>query len=202
MATLADLGEAVVHGLGDVLLELARTAHADFLGDFHLGAPGADGGGGEQTRHAGTVLRIEGDHALAVGLALLDALGRLLGRHGDADGVAVALGHLAAVQTGQQRGLGEQGVHLGEDLAIAVVELACDETRELDVGQLIAAHGDHVALAEEDVAGLVHGIGEQKAGELVARGLHLSFHRGIALEFRLGNEREEGEHELVGRGYR
>ena len=136
-------------------------------------------------------------HALGVGLALLDALGRLLGGHRDVDGVAVALAHLATVQARQQRGLGQQCFDLGEHLAVAVVKAAGDGAGELDVRQLVATDGHHIALAEQDVAGLVHRVGEQKAGELVARGLHLGLDRGVARQLGLGDQRQERQHELV-----
>ena len=68
--------------------------------------------------------------------------------------------------------------------------------------QLVAPHGHHVALAKEDVARLVHRIGEEEPGELVARGLHLGLHGGVALQLRLAHQREERQHELVGRRHR
>ena len=201
LATLADRCEVPVDGLGHVLLELARTAHANLLGNLDFGTASADGGGRKQAGHAGAVLGIERNHALGVGLALLDALGRLLGGHRDIDGVAVALAHLAAVQAGQQRGLGQQRVDLGEHLAVAVVKAAGDGTGELDVRQLVATDGHNVTLAEQDVAGLVYRIGEQKAGELVARGLHLGLDGGVASQLGLGDQRQERQHELVGGGH-
>ena len=201
LATLADRCEVPVDGLGHVLLELAGATHANLLGNLDLGTAGADGGGRKQAGHAGAVLGIKRNHALGVGLALLDALGRLLGGHRDIDGVAVALAHLAAVQAGQQRGLGQQRVDLGEHLAVAVVKAAGDGTGELDVRQLVATDGHNVTLAEQDVAGLVYRIGEQKAGELVARGLHLGLDGGVARQLGLGDQRQERQHELVGGGH-
>ena len=201
LATLADRGEVLVDGLGHVLLELAGAAHADLLGNLDFGTTGADGGGRKQAGHAGAVLGIERDHALGVGLALLDALGRLLGGHRDVDGVAVALAHLATVKAGQQRGLGQQRFDLGEHLTVAVVKAAGDGAGELDVRQLVATDGHDVTLAEQDVAGLMHRVGEQKAGELVARGLHLGLDRGVARQLGLGHQRQERQHELVCRGH-
>ena len=67
--------------------------------------------------------------------------------------------------------------------------------------QLVATDGHHIALAEQDVAGLMHRIGEQKAGELVARGLHLGLDRGVARQLGLGDQRQERQHELVGGGH-
>ena len=198
--TLADGGEVAVDGLGDVLLEGARAAVADLLGDLGLLAAGAQRRGRKEGRHAGAVLLVEVDVAVGVGRGLLDALGRLFLGHGQGDGVAVGLAHLAAVQTGDLDGVGEQRLGLREDLAVTLVEPACDKARGLDVGQLVLAHGHDVALAEQDVAGLVDGVGEQKAGERVARGLHLSLDGGVALQLSLGHKRQEGEHELVASG--
>ena len=65
------------------------------------------------------------------------------------------------------RRIGKQRVHLGEHLAIAVVETTGDSARKLDVGQLVAADGDHVALAEQDVARLMDRIGQKEAGKSV-----------------------------------
>ncbi len=88
---------------------------------------------------------------------------------------------------------------LGEDAAVALVEAPGDVAGELDVGELVLAHGDAVGLAEQDVAGLVHGVGEEQAGEGVARGLLLGLDRGVAQELALAHEGEERQHELVER---
>ena len=63
--------------------------------------------------------------------------------------------------------------------------------------KLVAANRNHVALAEQDVAGLVDGIGEEQAGKLVTARLHLGLDRRVAGELCLGNERQERQHELV-----
>ena len=199
VTTFANGLEVIVHGLGRVFLQLARTAHADLLGDFRGIATRANGSRRKQARHARTILGIERDHALGIGLALLDALGSFFGRHGNGNGVAIALRHLATVEARKQRHVREQRVDLGEHLAVAVVEAAGDGARELNVGQLVAADWHHVALAEQNVACLMDGIGEQKARELVARCLHLGLHRGVALQLGLAHERKEGQHELVAR---
>ena len=67
--------------------------------------------------------------------------------------------------------------------------------------QLVATDGHDVALAEQDVAGLVHRVGEQKSGELVARGLHFGLNRGVARQLGLGHQRQERQHELVCGGH-
>ena len=86
---------------------------------------------------------------------------------------------------------------LGEHLSIAFVEAAGDLAGLLDVGQLVLADGHDVALAEQDVAGLVHRVAEEQPRERVARGLLLGLHCGVAHELGFGDERQEGEHELV-----
>ena len=43
-AALADRSQEIVHAFGDVLLQLARTAVADLLGDLLLAATGAQRG--------------------------------------------------------------------------------------------------------------------------------------------------------------
>ena len=85
-------------------------------------------------------------------------------------------------------------------MRVALVEAAGDLARLLDVRQLVLADGDDVALAEQDVARLMHRIGEQKAGQGMAGGLHLGFDRGVALELGFGDQRQERQHELVERG--
>ena len=65
------------------------------------------------------------------------------------------------------------------------------------MGHLVLAHGHDVALAEQDVARLVHGVGEQKARERVAGRVLLGLHRGVAQKLGLRDEREERQHELV-----
>ena len=82
-------------------------------------------------------------------------------------------------------------------MPVALVEAAGDLAGLLDVGQLVLADGHDVALAEEDVAGLVHRVAEEQPRERVARGLLLGLHRGVAHELGFGDERQEGEHELV-----
>ena len=84
-------------------------------------------------------------------------------------------------------------------MAVTLVEAAGDLAGLLDVRQLILADGHDVALAEQDVARLVHGIGEQKAGERVAGSLLLGLHRGVALKLGLGAQGKERKHELVER---
>ena len=145
----------------------------------------ADAGRGEQRRDAGASLGVKRDVALGVGLRLLDELGGLLGGHRERDGVAVGLAHLAAVKAGQERRRGEKPCNLGKDLAVALVEATGDLRGDLDVGELVASHGHDVALAEEDVACLVHGVGEEQSRERVAGGRLLCLHGGVALHLGL-----------------
>ena len=85
LAARANGCEIVVHALGDVLLERARAAVADFLRDLDFRTPGAKRRGGEQGGHTRAIVGIEGDVAVGVGLRLLDELCGLL-----ADGVPLA----------------------------------------------------------------------------------------------------------------
>ena len=76
---------------------------------------------------------------------------------------------------------------------------AGDGAGDLDVGQLVLADGHHVALAEEDVAGLVHRVGQQQAGERMARGLLLGLDGGVAVQLAFAHQAQEGQHQLVER---
>ena len=58
-------------------------------------------------------------------------------------------------------------------MAVALVETARNLAGLLDVRQLVLAHRHDVALAEQDVARLVHRIREQKPRERMARRVHL-----------------------------
>ena len=84
-------------------------------------------------------------------------------------------------------------------MAVALVETARNLAGLLDVRQLVLAHRHDVALAEQDVARLVHRIREQKPRERMARRVHLGLHRGVAQKLGLGDQRQEGQHELVQR---
>jgi hypothetical protein len=84
---------------------------------------------------------------------------------GEVDRVAVALGHPAVVEPHEAGRGGELAGGLGEDdLAAAelVVEPADDLAGELEVGQLVLADGDDVALIEKDVGGLEDGVAEER----------------------------------------
>ena len=197
VTALADGLEIAVDRLGHQLLELTGAAHADLIGNLLGVATAADGRRGQQARDLGAVLGIERDVALGIGLGFLDALRRLLRRHGYRDGIAVRLAHLAAVEARQHGRGGQKPVDAWEHLAVALVETARDKTRDLDVGKLVAADGHDVALAEEDVAGLMHGIGQKQPGQGMARGLLLGLDGRVAFELRLGYKRQEGQHELV-----
>ncbi len=80
----------------------------------------------------------------------------------DADLVAVALGHLAAVDARHHRG-GVEDVGLGddEDLPELLVELAGDVAGHLQVLLLVLAHRHQIGEVDQDVGRLQHRIGEQ-----------------------------------------
>src|SRR5712692_10087868 len=73
-------------------------------------------------------------------------------RVGDADDVVEALGHLRlAIGAFHDGGLGiEHDLRLGEDGAVSAVEPPRDLASELDMGGLVAAHRDDVALDDDD----------------------------------------------------
>lgn len=150
--------EILVDRLDDEGLERAATPVADFGGDVGLGTTRAQCRGGEQGGDAGTVLSVEGDVAIGIRRGLLDDLGGLVCGHAQRDAVLVALGHLAPIQAGHLDDVGEDAFGLGEDRGVALVETTRDRTRDLDVGELVLANGNDVALAEENVAGLVNRI--------------------------------------------
>ena len=54
--------------------------------------------------------------------------------------------------------------------------------------QLVLTYGHDVALAEQDVACLVHRVRQQKAGKRMARSLLLGLNSGVALQLGLGNQ--------------
>ncbi|MBA7694761.1 hypothetical protein ES703_103374 [subsurface metagenome] len=58
----------------------------------------------------------------------------------------------------------------GKDFAVSVIESYCDVTGNLDVLFLVGAHGDKVAVVNEDVSGLEDRVCEQA----VIRGQTLS----------------------------
>ena len=90
---------------------------------------------------------------------------------GQQDRVAQGLAHLGlAVGADQGRDLADDELGDGEDLAVEVVEPARDLAGHLDVGVVVLAHRNDVALDAEDVGGLEHGVAEQPVGHLVLPG--------------------------------
>ena len=81
---------------------------------------------------------------------------------------------------------------------VALVEALGDEPGLLQVGELVLADGHEVGLAEEDVGGLVNRVGEHQAahGPPVG-GLQLRLHRGVAVQLGLGDQGQEGQHQLI-----
>ena len=76
-------------------------------------------------------------------------------------------------------------------LGVAFVETTGDGAGDLDVRQVVFANWDHVRLAEENVACLMHRVGEQQAGQCVAGGLHLGLHGRVAVQFGFCDQRQE-----------
>ena len=66
------------------------------------------------------------------------------------------------------------------------------------MGELVLAHGHDVRLAEEDIGGLVDRVGQHEARHRAALGrLQLGLHGRVAVQLRLGDQGEEGQHQLV-----
>ena len=121
--------------------------------------------------------------ARGIGDHRLDLLRDDLRRVGELDGVAVGLGHLAAVRARHLGDLGELGLGLGEHRLPRVVEAAGHLAGELDVGHLVGAHRHPVRLVHEDVGGLEQRVAEEAVGRrLDAELLHHLLVGGHALE--------------------
>ncbi|GAA4998961.1 hypothetical protein GCM10025734_33120 [Kitasatospora paranensis] len=119
------------------------------------------------------------------------------------DRIAPALAHLAAVGAAQQRARGEQGSRFGEDRSVPLVESPGDEPGGLQVGHLVLADGDEVGLAEEDVGGLVDGVGEHQSADGGSSGVgDLVLDGRVPVELGHADQAEERQHQLVECGYR
>src|SRR5439155_22397040 len=120
------------------------------------------------------------------------------GRVGQVDGVPVALAHLPPVGPDDLGTLGEQGLGLGEDRTVGLVEAARDLPRELDVGRLVDADRDLRRLVHEDVGRLEDRVAEEAVGREVPVGelLALLLVGRIALEPGDGRQHAEQEIEL------
>jgi hypothetical protein len=96
-------------------------------------------------------------------------------------------------------GLAEDGCAGG----VALVEAPRDQPRDLDVRQLVLADRHHVAVAEQDVGGLMDRVREQQGAHAAAAvGGRLRLDGGVALELRDADEAEKGKQELVERRHR
>ena len=142
-ATLIDLG----HGFfrAEDLVQIADRAHVGIAG-------------------------IAAAHARRVGHHRLELLPDHGLRIGEQDGVAVGLRHLAAVGAGKLRRGSQQRLWFGKDgrrLAVELVEAPRDFARQFDVRNLILAHRNKIALVDQDVGRLQHGITEEAVGPQV-----------------------------------
>lgn len=105
---------------------------------------------------------------------------------------------MQAIQTGNlRRIIIQKAFGLREHKAVTLVKTASDLAGLLDMGQLVLAAGHDIALAEQDVTCLMHGIRQKKAGKSMARCFLLGLNRGVAKELCLGYQRKEREHELI-----
>ncbi len=151
----------------------------------------------QKRRDTGAIVGVVSDIAIGIRGALLDELGGLFCRHAKRNTVAIALGHLAAIQAGDLNNIGQDGIGQRKDLVVALVKATRQQARGFDMRQLVFTHGHYVAFAEENVARLMHGIGEQKPGELMAGCLLLGLNGGVALKLCLTDEAQKRQHELV-----
>ena len=93
--------------------------------------------------------------------------------------------------------VGKQAHRLWEHFTVAFVERASNLARDLDVRQLVFADWHDIAFAEQDVARLMHRVGQKQARQLVAGRLHFRLDRRVALQLSFAHERKEREHKLV-----
>ena len=87
------------------------------------------------------------------------------------------------------------------DAPVALVETPGDHPGLFDVRQLVLADGNQIGLAEQDVGGLVHREGQHQPGHgTVGRG-QLVLDGRVAAQLRVGDQSEEGQHQLVQGGH-
>ena len=99
-----------------------------------------------------------------------------------------------AVETRNLRCLRQNGGRLREHrvlLGVTLVETAGDGARDFHVRQVVLADRHDIGLAEEDVARLMHRVGEQQTGQRVAGRLHLGLHGRVAVQLGLGDQGQE-----------
>ena len=114
----------------------------------------------------------------------------------DRDGVAGGLAHLAGTIGPEHHGrIGEDGLRLREDLAVAAVEGAGDLARELQVRRLVLADRHPAGLVDDDVRRLQHGVVEQPHAVVDPFLALLLVGRG-ALQPADGHDRVEEPHQL------
>ena len=205
----ADRGEELVDRLRGQLLEGPGPAVADPLGDLDRRPGPAQGRQHDQIGHLRAGDRVVGDAPVGVRLGLPQGPGRLVGAHAQLNGVAPRLAHLLPVQSQQHRRLAQQRLRTAEDRAVrhgppvAPVEALGDQARLLQVRELVLAHGHQIGLAEQDVGGLMDRIGQQQpAHGAPVGGLQLGLDGGVAVQLGLGDQGQEGQHELIGRRHR
>ena len=219
---------AVVEDVGDERGMLFEV-HAALLdgregGDDGVGGPAfafdaADAGGcaacvdfGEDFLGGENFVQVaDGAYVGVAGIGAADARG--VGDHGlelganfrlgvrEQDGVAVALGHLAAVGAGQFGRGCEEDLGFGKNFGavgalVELVEAAGDLAGELDVGGLVLADRDGVGLVDEDVGGLEERVAEEAVGGEVLAGevLLLLLVGGDALQ--PAERRDHGEEQM------
>jgi hypothetical protein len=69
------------------------------------------------------------------------------------------------------------------------------------VRELVETHRDQVGVAEQDVGGLVHGVGQHETGRRPAGRLGLGLDGGVAVQLGVADQAQEGQHQLVEGGH-
>ena len=109
------------------------------------------------------------------------------------DRVAVALAHLASVQSRQSPGLREQHLRFGEHRTVKAVEPPDDLPGQLHVRRLIRPHGNPVSLVHDDVGRLQHRIAEKTVGGQVPLAELPQLFLVGRVPFQPGNRRQHGQ---------
>ena len=167
----------------------SRTAAADFFLLFLAGQQQVIGEEVADIGVTGIALAqavLVREHAANLGLDIAHGIAQ-------EDAVVVALGHLAAVETGTLGGGRQHGLRFREGFAVQVVEAPGDFPRQLHVRKLILAHGHAVRLVHQNIRGHQHGVAQETrvAEVLVADLLLLFLVGGVPLQ--PGNRRDHGQ---------
>src|SRR3954469_17996350 len=114
-------------------------------------------------------------HPLGVGVHLHDLLAHGFGIVRQIDRIAVALRHLAIVESRETRKFGQQRFGFDEQLPVEVVKAANDLATQFEVSDLVFSNGDELGVIDDDVRRLQQRIAEetQRREILLGELLHL-----------------------------